>query len=159
MTSKRLPPVIGYRFDDLEIGHTFETDRVTFTESAIIDYALQWDPQPFHIDRRAAERSLFTGLVASGLHTLNLSYRLFCDSGFLRGNVVAGLGLEAVRFPRPVTPGMTVHVRVTVSEKAATKSPERGRLKLLLQTVSDRDEVVLETGLNVLVSLRESGSG
>ncbi|MDB5611764.1 MAG: acyl dehydratase, partial [Bradyrhizobium sp.] len=49
----------GLFYDELQIGAVFSTARVTVTETAIIDFAFEWDPQPFHVDRIAAQNSVF----------------------------------------------------------------------------------------------------
>ena len=58
--------------DELEPGQVFRTGGCTFTEAEIIDFAWRYDPQPFHIDVGAAERSPYGGLIASGFQSLHL---------------------------------------------------------------------------------------
>jgi acyl dehydratase len=57
-------------FDDFAVGERFVTRGMTLTESLILDFALRYDPQPFHIDVEAAKQSNYGGLIASGFHTL-----------------------------------------------------------------------------------------
>ena len=57
-------------FDDFEVGERFISESAALTESDIIDFARQFDPQPFHLDRETAEKSPYGGLIASGFHTL-----------------------------------------------------------------------------------------
>lgn len=154
MTGRLLPRKKGYWFEELDFGHVMETNGATVTEDAILRYALEWDPQPFHLDREAAAASAFGGLVASGLHTLNIAYRLFYDSGCLRDTVIAGVGLGAMRFPRPVRPGDTLRVRATVTEKSEAPKKGRGRVVFLLQAMNGAGELVLETSLITLVACR-----
>ncbi|MDX1594933.1 MAG: MaoC/PaaZ C-terminal domain-containing protein, partial [Gammaproteobacteria bacterium] len=52
--------------DDFTVGERFDCPGVTITESAIVDFALKYDPQPFHLDAEAAAESLYGGLIASG---------------------------------------------------------------------------------------------
>ena len=70
-------------FDDLEPGQEFISPGTTFTESGIIDFALVYDPQRFHIDVDAAQRSPYGGLIASGFQTLALGFRMFFQLGVL----------------------------------------------------------------------------
>src|SRR3712207_1517782 len=67
--------------DDFKMGERFRSKGVTLTQSEIINFALAYDPQPFHIDVEAAAHSPFGGLVASGLHTLALGWRMFLQEG------------------------------------------------------------------------------
>lgn len=68
-------------FDDFAVGEKFVTRGVSLTESMIIDFALTYDPQPFHIDVEAARDSNYGGLIASGFHTLVLGFRMVLESG------------------------------------------------------------------------------
>ena len=42
-------------FDDYQVGDEFLSEPVEFTENEIVEFALRYDPQPFHIDREAAK--------------------------------------------------------------------------------------------------------
>ncbi len=37
--------------DEFRVGEIFESKAVSLTEAQIMDFALIWDPQPFHIDK------------------------------------------------------------------------------------------------------------
>ena len=67
-------------WEDFKVGETVEMGKHVFTEAEIIDFARQFDPQPFHIDPVAARSSFFGGLIASGWHTCAVCMRLNCDS-------------------------------------------------------------------------------
>ena len=56
-------------FEDIEVGDTFPVGRHTFTADEIKAFARRFDPQLFHVDEAAAERSHFGALCASGWHT------------------------------------------------------------------------------------------
>ncbi|GIS24433.1 MAG: hypothetical protein CM15mP125_1200 [Gammaproteobacteria bacterium] len=45
-------------------------------KTAIVAFASQFDPQPYHLDKEAAEQSIFGGLCASGWHIAALATRL-----------------------------------------------------------------------------------
>nr|WP_254441110.1 MaoC/PaaZ C-terminal domain-containing protein [Ruegeria atlantica] len=77
--------ISGKYIDDLSVGDTFETGGITLTEGAIIDFALTYNPQPFHVDKVAAAASIFGGTIASGFQTIPLTFRLFRDTGVLTG--------------------------------------------------------------------------
>ncbi|WP_436345926.1 MaoC/PaaZ C-terminal domain-containing protein [Natronorubrum sp. FCH18a] len=64
-------------YEDLAVGDVYETGSYTVTKEEIVDFAEQFDLKPFHVDEEAAAESIFGELVASGLHTLCLSVRLF----------------------------------------------------------------------------------
>ena len=62
-------------FDDLALGMRFITGEVSVTKEDIKRFAAEFDPQPFHLDEAAAEKTVFKGLAASGWHTAAISKR------------------------------------------------------------------------------------
>ena len=80
-------------FEDFTPGREFRTEGVTVTESQILDFALAFDPQPFHLDAEAAKGTIFGGLIASGFHTMALTFRLFAQT---RALVACSLGSPGV---------------------------------------------------------------
>jgi acyl dehydratase len=52
--------------DDLRVGHRFRTDVYDLTADDIIEFAIKWDPQPFHISDESAQDTFFHGLAGSG---------------------------------------------------------------------------------------------
>ena len=67
-------------FEDFEPGQVYELGSKVVTEDEIVDFARQFDPQPFHLDPEAAKDSVFGGLIASGWHTGAMWMRLYVDS-------------------------------------------------------------------------------
>ena len=49
--------------EDFEPGHTFGSGRIRIDAERIKSFAAEFDPQPFHLDERAATDSIFRGLV------------------------------------------------------------------------------------------------
>ncbi|MDM8541657.1 hypothetical protein QUF90_11275 [Desulfococcaceae bacterium HSG9] len=46
-------------FEDLVEGEKLDCDNVIFARNGIIEFAWQFDPQPFHTDEDAAKKSAF----------------------------------------------------------------------------------------------------
>jgi acyl dehydratase len=127
--------------DDLQVGQRFSSASITIDTAAIKKFAADYDPQPFHLDEVAAEKSIFKGLAASGWHTASISMRLIVESAPLAGGLV-GAGGE-VTWPRPVRPGDTLHVESEVVEIIPSKSrPDRGIAVVRSQTLNQHGEVV-----------------
>ncbi len=141
----------GHSFEDFKVGDCFETEGVTLTEAAIIDFAFRFDPQPFHIDSQAACRSPYGGLIASGLQTLALTVRLFRDTGVITGTSHGEAGADEVRWLRPVRPGDTVRVKVTVAGLLPSRRIERGTVRLAYATLNQHGEVVMTMTVNHLI--------
>ena len=63
-------------FDDLKVGMRFKSEATTVSKDDILRFAAEFDPQPFHLDEVAAEKTIFNGLAASGWHTAAIAMRL-----------------------------------------------------------------------------------
>ncbi|MBF9058480.1 acyl dehydratase [Rhodobacterales bacterium HKCCSP123] len=147
----------GKYFDDLSVGETFETGGITLTESAIVDFALTYDPQPFHVNRVAATGSIFGGLIASGFQTLAMTFRLFRDTGVLTGTNLGGHGMDEVRWLAPVRPGDTIRARVTVERMTPSRSkPDRGVVRFRYRTYNQDDVEVLSAVMDHVMARRTS---
>ena len=109
-------------FEDFEPGQVYELGTRPVTESEIVAFAREWDPQPFHIDPEAAKESVFGGLIASGWQTVAMWMRMYVDT--MLGSAARGSpGIEELRWLAPVRPGDTLSGRLTVLE--ATPSATR----------------------------------
>ena len=133
----------GY-FDDFQVGERFSTRGITVTESAIIDFATRYDPQPFHIDIEAAKASNYGGLIASGFQTLALGFRMVLETGIFRASSMGSPGFDELRWLKPVRPGDTLHTEFEVMEKKPSSSkPDRGILRIAYRIKNQKDEEVL----------------
>ena len=143
--------------DDFTPGQYFHTGGITLTEAEIIDFAWRYDPQPFHLDTGAAERSPYGGLIASGFQSLALCFRLFIQSGVLTESSMGSPGIDELRWLAPVRPGDTLHCAVEVLEvRPSSSKPDRGIARFKYQALNQRDEVVLSFIVNHLL-LRRPG--
>lgn len=131
-------------FDDFEPGQTFESKGATLSESQILDFALLYDPQPFHLDKEAAAEGPFNGLIASGFHTLSLAFRLFYQEKVINACSMGSPGLDQIRWLRPVRPEDTIKVKATVRQKTPSRSkPDRGTLIMDYEVVNQHGEPVM----------------
>jgi acyl dehydratase len=83
--------------EDFSPGQTFASPAVKVDADAIKGYARQFDPQPFHLDEAAAERTFFKGLAASGWHTVSITMRLLVDGGLPIAGGIIGAGVDEIR--------------------------------------------------------------
>lgn len=141
-------------FEDFQVGDRFETAGVTLTEGQIIDFALCYDPQPFHVDKVAAERSIFGGLVASGFQTMALTFRLFRDTGIVTAANLGGLGGD-IRWMRAVYPGDTLRAVVEVESKQPWRNrDDRGIVRFAYTAINQKGEPVMTLKLDHVVARR-----
>ena len=142
-------------FEDFTVGDRFVSGGMTVTEAAIIDFARQWDPQPFHIDAEFARGWTFGGLIASGLHTMSITLRLWLDQGLLRACSLGSPGLGEVTFVHPVRPGDTLRVVTDVVElRESSSKPDRGIIRIRQTTINQRDEDVLRQETTIFLKRR-----
>ncbi len=137
------------------MGERFVSRGMTFTEAGIIEFARQWDPQPFHIDPEFAARWQYGGLVASGLHTMCATLKLWLELGVLKACSLGSPGLGETRFPNPVRPGDTLRAITEIVElRASASKPDRGICRLRQATVNQQGENVMEQETTVLLKRR-----
>jgi oxepin-CoA hydrolase/3-oxo-5,6-dehydrosuberyl-CoA semialdehyde dehydrogenase len=113
-------------FDQLRIGDTLLTGTRTITLEDIRAFAeLSGDRFYAHMDDDAARaHGVFTGRVAHGYFIVSAAAGLFVEPAL--GPVLANYGLENLRFTKPVYPGDTIRVRLTVKQKTRKETPEGG---------------------------------
>jgi len=139
-------------FEDFAPGQVIELGSRTITKDGIVAFAREFDPQPFHTDEAAAARSIFGGLLASGWHTGSLAMRILYD-GLLKDTVSLGSpGIDELRWLKPVRPGDTLSLRMTILETIPSRTkPDRGLVRSLMEMRNQHGEVVLTIrGLSLL---------
>ncbi len=143
--------------EDITVGEKFGTGSLAVEVEKVKAFAAEFDPQPFHLDETAARASLFGGLVASGWHTAALTMRLLVNGEFQPVGGLIGLGVEEVRWPRPVRPGDVLRVESEVLDVRTSKSqPDRGVVKVRNTTFNQNGEPVMVQIANLIVPRRPS---
>ncbi len=97
----------------LKPGDKLDLGVYSLTEDEIIDFAKVFDPLEFHINREAAEKSYFKGIIASGPHIFTLVHKKEWIPRFGH-SVIAGIELNHWKFLKPIYPEMPVGCLVTV---------------------------------------------
>lgn len=141
-------------FEDFETGYRFTTGSRAVTEDEIIAFASQWDRQSFHLDPEAAKQSLYGGLIASGFHTLLISFDLVVEAAVWTQSSQGSPGMDSVRWLKPVRPGdaLTVTAEAVEVRPSGTRG-DRGYVTWDHTTTNQRGEVVM-TFRSVGISLR-----
>jgi acyl dehydratase len=131
-------------FDDFKPGDRFQSAPLEVSEALIVEFARFYDPQVFHTDPRVATESIYGGLIASGLQTIALTFKLFIETGTLAASSLGSPGLDEIRWKVPVRPGDTLHVVGEVLEtRVSSSKPDRGIVRIRYTTVNQRSEAVL----------------
>jgi acyl dehydratase len=144
-------------FEDAVVGARDELGTHTVTEDEILRFAREFDPQPFHVDPEAAERSMYGGVIASGWHTCALAMRSLCDGFLLHAAALGSPGVDEIRWHKPVRPGDTLTCFNTVLEARPSRSkPDRGVVVSKTEMVNQSGEVVMTMRGMTMIGRRPS---
>jgi acyl dehydratase len=139
----RVPPAERY-FEDYHVGLVDEFGDIAVTAEEIVEFARRYDPQSMHVDPVAASQGPFGGLIASGWHTASMVMRLFVEHYLSKVATLPSPGVDELRWVRPVRPGDTLRVRVTVLQTKRSRSkPDRGLVRGLVEVLNQNDELVM----------------
>jgi oxepin-CoA hydrolase/3-oxo-5,6-dehydrosuberyl-CoA semialdehyde dehydrogenase len=133
-------------FEELEVGDTVTTHKHTVTEADITNFAnVSGDNFYAHMDATSLEGTIFEGRVAHGYFVLSKAAGLFVDPK--KGPVLLNYGIDEARFTKPVYPGMTIGVKLTVKEKVDQEKRSeddiaKGIVKWLVDVYDETGETV-----------------
>ena len=115
--------------EDYKVGDVHDLGQIIVTPEEIIEFSKKWDPQPFHVDERSADKSVYGGLIASGWHVTLLMMRMMNDSGFISHETSLGShGLDRLQWLKPVRPGDRLSGTAEIIDVRISRSkPELGR--------------------------------
>lgn len=150
--------VFRKHFEDIEIGETVITAKRTITEADIVNFSnVSWDHFYAHTDATSLEGTIFNGRVAHGYFILSAAAGLFVDAK--KGPVLLNYGLDECRFTKPVYPGMTIGVRLTVKEKLNQEKRDeqdvaKGIVKFLVDVYDETGETVAIATILTMIKKR-----
>ncbi|MBN9473882.1 MAG: MaoC family dehydratase [Burkholderiales bacterium] len=126
-------------FEDFQVGERWTSEPTVVTEEEIIAFARANDPQPMHLDPEAARAGPFGTLIASGWQIAALSMRVFLQAGGYGKTPMVGMGLDELRWTKPVKAGDALVVEREVIETVRSKSrPGMGMIRTRV-TVRNQD--------------------
>jgi acyl dehydratase len=141
-TDWKIPMTERY-LEDFTVGQTFGSGWLRIDEEQIRCFASEFDPQPFHVDDKAARDTIFRGLAASGWHTAALTMRLLVEGELKPAGGIVGAGIDELYWPRAVCHGDELRVESEVLEVRPSKSrPEQGMIKVRTTTLNESGEAV-----------------
>jgi acyl dehydratase len=136
-------PVTRY-FEDYVPGISFDCGSFTLDQAQIIAFGQEYDPQPFHVDPEAAKDGPFGGIIASGWQTTSMMMRQVVENFLSAESSLGAAGVDEIRWPRPVRPGDTLHVRAAVLEARQSRSkPDRGIVRTMLEVTNQDGGIVM----------------
>ena len=140
-------------FEDVQVGDTMRFGRYEVTKEEMVEYARQFDPQPFHLDEEAARQSMFGGLIASGWHTGAMLMRMVAEHMTPVHATTGAMGFDDLKWIRPVRPGDVLTVESEIKEKIEGRRPERGTVKIESRVSNQKGEVVMSL-VSLVIYLR-----
>ena len=144
-------------FEDMPVGRIDRFGAKLVDRDEVLDFAGKYDPQPFHLDDAAAAANpLFGRLSASGWHTAAMQMRMTVDYWAGRGRaILGGLGLDELRWLKPVYPGDTLRCEVEVIEARPSGSrPDVGIVKSRALVLNQHDEPVMQQVSAIIIRRR-----
>ena len=155
------PHVFRKHFEELNVGDTVTTARHTVTEADIANFAnVSGDHFYAHVDETSLEGTMFEGRVAHGYYILSKAAGLFVEPR--KGPVLLNYGIDECRFTKPVYPGTTIGVKLTVVEKVAQerREPEdvaKGIVRYRVEVNDHEGDVVAVATILTMVKKLDQG--
>jgi acyl dehydratase len=147
------PPTDRF-LEDYKAGATYQCGSFTISRDEIIAFAKRYDPQPMHVDPEFAANGPFGEVIASGWHTVSCAMRLVVENFLPYDNLVSP-GVDELRWLRPVRPGDTLTLHITVREARRSRSkPDRGLLHSSMEALNQDGEVAISMKAMNLVRIR-----
>jgi len=139
--------------EDLPVAEVVDLGTYAVSVDDIVDFARQWDPQPFHVDVAAAADGYFGEVIAAGVHAVAIFQRLAVVGAYRHWAVVAGRQVQ-LSMPAPLRPVAPVRGELTVRDVVATH-PDRSLVTVDGRLVQDGTNV-LEARVDLYVRRREA---
>ncbi len=148
-----MKPIFAY--EDFIVGKAILLGPYEVTSEAIIAFAEEFDPQPFHLSEEEGRDTLAGGLIASGWHSCSILMRMMCDA-YLNNSLSQGApGIDEVKWLKPIRPGDVLKGSSTVTAKRISRSrPELGIFKIRHELINQHDETVLTIVNSGMMGLR-----
>jgi acyl dehydratase len=141
-------------YEDLAVGDVHQSDGYQISKAEIVEFGEKYDPQPFHTDEEAAQDSIFGGLVASGWQTAAVCMRLHVKSSEDTATQ-AGMGIDNLRWHRPLRPGDALRLRSEIIEKRLSESDSsRGIVTTRHEGLNQDNDMVITYEATAMVRRR-----
>jgi acyl dehydratase len=145
-------------FEDFQVGDTWFSAPTLISAQEIMDFGKNYDPQPMHTDVGRAAQGPFGGLIASGWHIAAVSVRVFVQAGGYGKTPVVGLGIDELRWQRPVKAGDTLtFTREVVELRRSTSNPGHGIVRTRVTARNQQGESVMTLITAGRVTVRPMG--
>ncbi|NUU76845.1 MaoC family dehydratase [Paenibacillus xylanilyticus] len=138
------------KYSEYAIGQVYKTKSIKLSKTDIMEFAKMYDPQYMHLDEEKAKQGRFGSLIASGMQTMNISFKLWIEVGVYGEHVVAGTGMNNIQFIKPVFPDDELHVTAEVINLLPRRRGN-GIVTVLLTTFNQNNQKVFQAELSALI--------
>ena len=143
----------GRYYDEWQVGDVIAhpiTRTVTETDNVLIS-TLTHNPQPLHLDHEAAKHTEFGKPLVNSCFTFSLAVGISVGDTTL-GTLIANLGYDEVKFPRPVFAGDTLRIESeVVSLRESGSRPNAGIVTWEHRSYNQRGELVCKCTRSALL--------
>ena len=143
----------GRYFDEWQVGERIvhqPSRTVTETDNLLFS-AMTHNLQPLHLDAEAARASEFGQILVNSCFTFSLTVGVSV-ADTTQGSLVANLGFDEVRFPKPVFIGDTLHFETECADLRDSKSrPTAGIVTWIHRAINQRGETVCTMKRSALI--------
>lgn len=131
-------------YEDFPVDERIESEEsYKLGREAIIEFAQNWDPRPFHLSEEEAAETPMGALCASGIQTLAIALKLINMTRYYNLSVVAGLSIDNYRLRKPVYVDDELKVRIHLKHKRDSASnPTRGIMDIFVEVLNQHREIV-----------------
>ena len=144
-------------FEDYIPGAVHEFGSAAVDEDEVLAFGRRYVPLSYHVDKEAAKKSIYGGLIASGWQTAALMMRMYTENYLSRVANLGSPGGDELRWDKPVFPGDELSVRATVLEARRSQSrADRGIVRTLIEVLNQKKEVVMSMKMVNFVRRREN---
>ena len=145
-------------FEDYKVGMVFdkEIEPIKFTEEEIIEYGKKFDPRDFHIDKKAAEKSMFARIIAPGSFSNMAFWGQWVKTGIDKEGGICGLGLEYANWYRPVFADTLYKIKVEIIGKEVRKENRNGKVTFLMTAYDPAGNLVSDYACSALIAFKNS---
>lgn len=146
-----------WAYEDLAEGVVIDLGSKAVLAREIIEFASEFDAQPFHLDEEAGKASILGGLSASGWHTCSMFMRMLCDALLLDSTSQGAPGIDYAKWKKPVLAGDTLGGKLTIlSSRLSRSKPGLGFVSWRAELVNQKGESVFELVNTCMFLTREA---
>jgi acyl dehydratase len=146
-----------WAYEDLAEGVVIDLGSKVVVAEEIIEFASEFDAQPFHLDEEAGKASILGGLSASGWHTCSMFMRMLCDALLLDSTSQGAPGIDYAKWKKPVLAGDVLGGKLTIlSSRLSRSKPGLGFVSWRAELVNQKGEPVFELVNTCMFLTREA---